>query len=518
MPPHRRFSLLVTALTLMTLSVVCCSGPSTSESPSTGNGTCNCLLPEVFPYAPLSTYRGIHGNRENNDRILCTGPEAARLSEWHALKGKRIWQPISFSADAGKLYATTLNAPTDEDPCNFFEVTLATGASRCLGEFNAFVATNTVPVDAQGNFYLLEPGADPADDDAAALFRIHGFGAEGTLRWTRQVPGYRMATGAHFTPDGYLAMLTIEGTVIVTGRSDDDFIRVLDLVELLDLRPPERSAVTFRPHASPSRSSIFSFETIGVSAKNQLFPLVYADDGAVLAAVNIETDGILELAWTVKLAGRTSSTSPAVTFDGNYVAVGDDTSLVYLIDAEACNHNRDGDRAPETCRPLWSYPLADRPSVASVALDENACMYLANWTGDPTVDDLFVLCDDNGTPEVKWGANLSRGAENATWTSSITVLDNFVLGGITWADNLLPDQGLIPIGRNMRHEIVALDRDTGTVIWRAPARDDSINAIAYGPDGNIYMPNWGFLDEIGDFIFPGDTPEFTGGITRYEPW
>jgi len=134
-----------------------------------------------------------------------------------------------------------------------------------------------------------------------------------------------------------------------------------------------------------------------------------------------------------------------------------------------------------------------------------------------------VLCDNNGTPEVKWGANLSRKdwcgryVRNATWTSSTTVLDNYVLGGITWAENILPDRGLIPISKNMHHEIVALDIDTGEVVWRAPARDDSINAIAYGPDGNIYMPNWGALDEIGDLIFSGDTPEFTGGITRYEP-
>ena len=50
-----------------------------------------------------------------------------------------------------------------------------------------------------------------------------------------------------------------------------------------------------------------------------------------------------------------------------------------------------------------------------------------------------------------------RYVRNATWTSSTTVLDNYVLGGITWAENIFPDHGLIPIGKNMHHEIVALD-------------------------------------------------------------
>jgi hypothetical protein len=509
--------LIAAGLLLPAVCMGACSSRSEGEGPPCPAAAGECRLPDVFPYAPLSTYRGIHGNRENNDRILYTGPESAELGEWHALKGKRVWQPISFSADSAKIYATTLNAPGEEDPCNFFEVTLATGAVRCLGEFNTFVAANTVPVDAQGDFYLLEPGDDPADGEGP-LFLIRRFDAEGTLLRTMEVPGHAMATGAHFTPDGHLAMLTVDGTVVVAGRGDDDFVRTLDLVEILDLRPPGQAAAPASAvSAVAGASSVFSFETIGVSAQNQLFPLVYADDGAVLAAVDIDTDGSLELAWTVKLAGQTSSTSPAVTFDGNYVAVGDDHALVYLVDVKACNRNRDGDPDPRKCEPLWSYPLAERPSVASIALDENACMYLANWTGDPAVDDLFVLCDNNGTPEVKWGANLSCGEENATWTSSTTVLDNYVLGGITWAENILPDQGLIPIGKDMHHEIVALDIDTGEVVWRAPARDDSINAIAYGPDGNIYVPNWGFLDEIGDRIYPGDTPEFTGGITRYEP-
>jgi len=373
---YRRFYLLITTLTLMTISAVSCSERMDLPSFIDHSEKEDCHLPDVFPYAPLSPYRGIHGNRENNDRIFCTGPEAAQLSEWHALKGKRIWQPISFSADAKKIYATTLNAPTDEDQCNFFEVTLATGASRCLGEFSTFVATNTVPVDAEGDFYLLEEGDNPTDEKTPILFRIHHFNAEGNLRWTRQVPGHRMATGIHFTPDGYLAMLTVEGTVVITSRGDDDFISMLDLVELLGLRPPEQDAMASNRVASPSQSNIFSLETIGVSAQNQLFPLIYADDGAVLAAVNIETDGILELAWTVELAGQTSSTSPAVTFDGNYVAVGDDTSLVYLIDVDACNNNRDGDRNLDRCQPLWSYRLAERPSVASIAwMKTPACIW-----------------------------------------------------------------------------------------------------------------------------------------------
>jgi hypothetical protein len=55
-------------------------------------------------------------------------------------------QPPTFSADGTKLYQTTL----DFDSCNLFEVTLATGVARCLGQYDVAIAAGSVEVAGGG--------------------------------------------------------------------------------------------------------------------------------------------------------------------------------------------------------------------------------------------------------------------------------------------------------------------------------------------------------------------------------
>ncbi len=103
---------------------------------------------------------------------------------------------------------------------------------------------------------------------------------------------------------------------------------------------------------------------------------------------------------------------------------------------------------------------------------------------------------------------LSRAGNNPQWTSIITVLNNMILGTIT-----------TPEFSGIKHEVIALNRfDDGAksgrdpILWRAPTDDDSVNTLVPGPDGAIYVPNYGLID----LMLPGKST-WQGGITKFVP-
>ena len=45
-------------------------------------------------------------------------------------------------------------------------------------------------------------------------------------------------------------------------------------------------------------------------------------------------------------------------------------------------------------------------------------------------------------------------------------------------------------------ELIALDRETGGVAWRAPLPDDGAATVSIGPDGSLYVGVYGLLSTL----------------------
>ncbi len=436
----------------------------------------HCLLPDVYPYAPKSTYRGVHANRENNNRIACDGPAQVKPS-YLALKGNVVFQPLSFSADGKKVYATILGT----ESCNLYEVTLSSGATRCFGLYDQTVGFGTVEVDSAGDLYFVEGRTDPVTGVQST--NVYSLTSEGITRWKVNLP-HRVGGGVHFTKDGYIAQIHPDGVVTLITRESGSFVADFNLPISLGLHP-----------SSPD-STVFTTNTIASTINNQLLSILDSQEGAILVALNIEKSGTLTLAWRAILGGTSSNTSPSVTADGHYIAVGDNQAGLYLVDGFACN------ATPSNCAPLWRYGLATS-LLGNVAIDESGTVYAWNQTPNPDIADVFAIrtvVGSNGKalPLQAWFANFPG---NSVWTSAITVLNNYLLGTVSTLNGL-----------KFTHELVAIDQRNGKVLWKIPTDDDSINSVAFGPDGALYVPFLSFIDRL----YPRDRA-FSGGIRRYVP-
>lgn len=439
--------------------------------------TANCTMPKVYPYPQRSTYWGVHANRENNNRIPCSGPASVTPS-YLALKGKIIFQPITFSADGLKLYAPAL----DPTGCTINEVTLATGATRCLGNYNASVAFGSIEVDETGNLYF------SVGDRETGGSEVYSLNANGGKRWTRPLT-HSNAVGMHFTPRGDIAIVGMDGVVSVLSRDKGLIIAEFNIPSVLGLSLPTAVDTPF-----------YSSNTISISRKNQLFAIMNADGGARLVALNIGSNRSLSLAWSAKLQGQTSGTTPSVTNDGRYIAVGDNEAGLYMIDVDSCN------AYPSACAPAWRYQLSGSLGGNS-AFDENNIIYSWNQ-GDQTntLPDIFAIqsvtgADGKPTPKLVWGHVFSG---KQTWTSAITVLNNYLLGTVSTKISQINGEPVY------KHELIAIDKNNGNELWRSPADDDSDNSVALGPDGALYVPYIGVIDLKN----PGS---WSGGVRRYVP-
>ena len=521
-------------IALLTLACACTSTTPDDLPPP-------CDLTQPAPYPDGSSYVGLHGNRENNNRIRCNGPDDAELG-WQALEGMAIFQPISISADWGAVYAIAGRT----EGCQLFALDAHSGEELwCLEGFTLGVAAGTPEVDVDGFLYVTD-GYDLEEDGGAVMI---SYTAGGEERWRTSLEGlaevgpaapHRSPAGLHFTPGGYAATVTPDGVVVLLDRHSGGVAASFDIPAATGFVPPaaqalemalpavlmERLTRVIGPlteeqlatilGASNGESGAYSDNTLAVAGGGQLLVIGGGpdEDNGALVALDLDEGGVspeLSLAWSMTFAGG-SSTSPAVSPDGSWVVVGDGAGELLVADLAACNGNTDADPDAASCAPLWRYPLPGGPILASPGIDEEGVVYAWHTSPDPAHPDLFAVTGSAAGAELLWETGFANAGEpNRAWTSVTTVMNNLVVGTVTEMTQVM-DAGLpMPIVIEAHHEMVAVDRYDGTVVWRAPAPDDAINSPAPGTDGSIYLPMMGILD----LLSMGEEEVFQGGVVRY---
>ena len=543
-----------------------------------------CEVDQPFPYFD-SPYPGLHGNAGNNERVPCPGPLQPPTPGWSALEGYIVFNPVTVS-DRG-VYAIVTHTtdcrlrfiPFDGDGTD--QCLLSAAERRKL----SFGALGSAPeLDEAGNIYLTDGWQNHPD-------QIVSYTSTGTLRWRktftsiRRLDTYEPPLGVHFTPQGYVATVTRDGIVVLLdmdGASGPGEVPIhLDLINdtfLAPVRPPDREPIVgggpvpvyvlcrlqeiLGPDLSPQaimsamsggsgNSGSYTDNTIGGSG-DLLFvagggPEMddgLADDGALVAVRIVEgAEGpILEPAWFVRTESGTGA-SPTVDPTGRYVMtteVVNDHAVIAVADIRACNEGAEqwsldapvDPAAPPAlyeCPRTWQYALDGRSLSGSISMDGRGVVYAWN-EGSTEPDDNELVALQNG--RLLWGVDFSRewGPEHPNvrteWTSTALILDNMVIGTVSHYETDSRFAGL-PLATWTQHELVAVNRFTGGVIWRdVAAEDDAFNSPLMGPDGNIYVPTFGAIDlakkpdpEAGPFetceevIAAGD--DFQGGIQQF---
>ncbi len=581
-------------LLLFSMVLPGCTNDAGTEGTQYGTPPRACEFAQPYPYPSGSTYVGVHGNRENSDRIYCSGPSMVSRG-WATLEGTLTQQPVSFTADGTAVLVTIART----EGCNLYAIETETGETRwCSDDFSMGVAGSMVEVDRDGFLYV-------ADGDTEESFMYSLFPEDGSIRWRTSLEGlyggddgaaYHIPVGIHFTASGEIVTVTNDGVVVLIDRGDGRILDTWSIREELgfvpvpaaeiDMEPLIRAYEAYdagRPHPlgwlverivavlgpmdpetveaglamALGASGGFSDNTIGVSGSNQVFiigggpPLssrTHSETvgGAVTVVEVGDFDGDpepdLRLSWYLETYGG-SATSPAISRDGSrmVVAEGVDADLEYnnivYTDVEACNGNTDADPRPEVCEPLWRYHLSGEATMlGSMAMDEDGVVYAWEAAGSEETVDLFKLSDSvtgEGlhVPEMIWGVSFPHDSENrrTQWTSSATVMNDMVIGTLSHlGDTSLQGLGLpLPLFTDLHHELLAVDRFTGEVLWRVPADDILMNSVVPGPDGALYLPYIGLFDLIacppwsealGACTWGEDGEiSFQGGLVRFDP-
>ena len=107
-----------------------------------------------------------------------------------------------------------------------------------------------------------------------------------------------------------------------------------------------------------------------------------------------------------------------------------------------------------------------------------------------------------------WSVELEGGL---TWTSVITVTENYLIGTAT---AIIPSQVSI-FGINFPERVenflILLDKNTGKEIFRTGVPDDASSTLTVGPDGSI------FVNMLGLFGIFALEHQSQLGIARYAP-
>ena len=152
--------------------------------------------------------------------------------------------------------------------------------------------------------------------------------------------------------------------------------------------------------------------------------------------------------------------------------------------------------------------------AGNVAINDTPTIFAWNYSPDDvSIPQLFAVQnvqveDKPATPLIVWTLTFPGMTQ---WTSTITVLDNFLFG-CTTTFQIGSDGSLIPI----QSQLVAVDYRSGSpgtppqILWQLPADADSDLDPTFGPDGAIYLPYTGGLTLEAE-------GNWTGGVRRYAP-
>jgi hypothetical protein len=524
-------------------------GDTDEDTDTSGDGGVEqvCGPPLPFPYPAGSPYAGLHGNRENNNRVACAGAESYE-DAWSHLEGYLIFQPITVGADGHTVYAIAART----EGCQLYafdsEAPGDPGLGWCAGGFTLGVSASAPEVDEDGNVYVTDGYLVDEPNGAA---RVVSFDSSGARRWEAPIDlagglsppaEHRSPAGVHFTPGGRVVTSTVDGVVVLLSRETGAVEGAFDVPEATGFVAPAaaESTIVVPPglatkiegivgpmtdeelalvvSASTGTSGAFSDNTVSVGGNGRLYLVGGGPEPEVgaMTALALDESGespAVSFLWAVEIEGG-SATSPAVTRDGTRIALGDNGGNLVYVDAEACDANADGDPDPERCAPSWTWPILGRPLLGSVAIDDDGTVFAWNASQTPTDVDLFALADggDHGVPVFE-KCFAEAGGTNRQWTSVATVLDDLVIGTLTDMISVWDSPFGVTLALETAHEIVAVDKETGEIRWRHVLPDDSINSPAIGPDGSIYLPLMGMID----LMSPSDTVTFSGGVHAFRP-
>lgn len=499
------------------------------------DGAFRCATPQGAPYPDTSSYGGIHAGPRNDDFVDCE--TASSYTElWHALQGRVIAQPNTFSPDGSTIYVTT--SEPEPGACTVFALDAADGGELWCRNLPGAI-TSSVEVDDAGDLYV------------ASDRRIVSWSADGAERWAYEIPqdgatddNPNGAVGLHFTPDGRVATVTDLGVVTLLDRANGAVVASLDLAATLGFVPaftlggdidlsgivPAEVIADFEA-VNGTDFDILSFigsggqfcdNTIGIGPDGALYITSGGPDPwtGSLIRVDVDTDGAPALAvrWYT-LLHRSTAASPSISADGRWVRVSDGASPfaalglgaidahVVVVDAHACNANTDADPAPQVCEPDFRVPL-NAPALGAAPVFDEARHYF--WEVrfsnlfDNTTDDVFAY--DGET--LAWSAALP---DDAIWSSVLTLTRNHVIGTMTRLVRGDARILTIPLPDRADSEIVVLDRADGALVFNAPVADDATSTVTVGPDGSLYANLYGLVS-----AFAVDT-YVVGGVVRFAP-
>jgi hypothetical protein len=231
----------------------------------------------------------------------------------------------------------------------------------------------------------------------------------------------------------------------------------------------------------------------GESELGAIYSLQLVDDGAGGFEFEVLNSAIFD--------GGTGST-PTVSEDGERVFVSDGLGNVIALDSEL--------------NELWRFDVG-APVAASIAVSpDNAEVYAV------TRADVFKLTDNGDSATLDWMATFGAfegdpdiEIEFQALTPTITANGIAVsIGGGRLVTN--PDTGdarevMLKVGVGL------LDRETGELKFFAEGREESIAVTSVAPDGGVYTAGSPVRRVSGKALFPDDTDDIIGGISRYRP-
>lgn len=516
---------------------------ATADGPEQGGSeqppveeTVMCEVDQPWPYPSNSPYVGVHAGPSNNDLVPCT--LAKEYTEaWHALKGRAIAQPNTYSPDGLTTYVTT-TAPSAGD-CTVHAISTETGDVLWCRAYDDATLWSSVEVDEDGFLYFTT---------GESIISLHPDGADRWAVFTPEHPGgHNGAIGLHFSPDGHIATVTDQGTVLLLTRAEGALLASLDIptifgftpiatadlgISLVDLMPEsiQEDFASFQ-EGDPgvllgvfTGQGNFSDNTIGIAPSGDLYVVGGGPESTDGALVQIRVGGTPEApqlspGWHVPLVASSAS-SPAISPDGKYVKISDGNSTANflnpdssqattrLMDIAACDANTDADPDPDVCAPAINVPLATGPILGTTPMLADGIHYVyevqfADLMNDEAAD-LRAFDGD----ELLWELVLP---DHLQWSSVITVTNEHLVGTATAFTASEHAIFTVELPQTATSELLVIDRFTGEIAFRAPVTDDSTSTVTVGPDRSLYVTMLTLLHTMSVETHP------VGGIIRFKP-
>lgn len=528
-----------------------------------------------WPYPPRASSVSIHASRENSDRAPVCAPKRFKKAWYrlpgHPIPTTVTFSPngdtvyivaAKFDKKAHHLFA--LDARTGRRRWSTNAVDFGAAASAVEVDLDG----NLYVPDSRGLHSFDYDGRQRWSQTWEQL-GVKDMG----LVPTEEVP-IEAPTSLHFTPEpgGYIVTQTVRGVMLLADRKTGEVLSTLDVpaefgfvnpmpkdIDFMKTPLRYRQLVLRRIRRYFGRISIsevqkilrgffggagaFTDNTIAVSSRSgrsQIFAVgggPSALTGALVAVDIIEPSKKggtpdLKAAWWIPLASGSAS-STAVSSDGSRLVVGDGgepgdkKGRILYVDVDECNETyrlrASGQPIERKCKPVWQFKLRGGGISGSIAIDEDGHIYFWDKSGIAGDPDLYHLKDSckrgKRTPEIvfakSYAPNKRKGSDhNFQWSSVATVTDNVIFGTLTevlGVADFTPAPEIFRVLTGARHEVVAVDRLTGKIVWRQPIENDSTAIISVGSDGSIYVPVLALIDLLS---FRRLT-RIRGGIIKY---